>query len=72
MKRLIEQWRNCDPNDMARMSEAAVMYALQDAKDDILLLYGAIEKTLAENRHLADGDDCTLIDLKRAIDCHNS
>jgi hypothetical protein len=28
---------------------------------------GAIEKTLDENGHLADGDNCTLIDLKRAL-----
>lgn len=28
-------------------------------------LEGAITRTLTENRHLADGDDCTLIELKR-------
>lgn len=27
----------------------------------------AIKKTLDENGHLADGDNCTLIELKRAI-----
>lgn len=27
----------------------------------------AIEETLEENRHLADGEDCTLIKLKRSI-----
>lgn len=27
----------------------------------------AIEQTLSENLHLADGDDCTLIHLKRAL-----
>lgn len=30
-------------------------------------LRGVIEQTLDNNRHLADGDDCTLIDLKRSI-----
>jgi hypothetical protein len=30
-------------------------------------LEAAIIKTLNENGHLADGEDCTLIDLKRAI-----
>lgn len=68
MKRQIEQWRNCDPKEMAKMSESAIMYALQDARSDIMRLHGAIEKTLEDNGHLADGDDCTLIDLKRAID----
>ena len=30
-------------------------------------LMAACIKTVDENGHLADGDDCTLIDLKRAI-----
>lgn len=30
-------------------------------------LRAAIEKTLRDNAHLADGDDCTLIELKRAL-----
>ena len=30
-------------------------------------LEAAIVKTLNENGHLADGDNCTLIDLKRAM-----
>jgi len=29
-------------------------------------LLGAITKTLEENAHLADGENCTLIDIKRA------
>jgi hypothetical protein len=32
------------------------------------ILKGAIEKTLIDNGHLADGDDCTLIDLKRGFE----
>lgn len=30
-------------------------------------LRAAITETLAENRHLADGENCSLIKLKRAI-----
>jgi hypothetical protein len=30
-------------------------------------LIRAIKQTLKKNMHLADGDDCTLIDLKNAI-----
>lgn len=30
-------------------------------------LEGAIRRCLEENAHLADGDNCTLIDLKQAI-----
>lgn len=40
MKRTIEQWKNCDPNAMAReLLDAATLYALQDAKADILELH---------------------------------
>lgn len=35
--------------------------------DELERLRGAIRKTLDENGHLADGDNCTLIHLKRAI-----
>ena len=30
-------------------------------------LLGAANKTIADNLHLADGEDCTLYDLKQAI-----
>lgn len=33
-------------------------------RDDLL---AAIETTLSENGHLADGENCTLITLKRAV-----
>lgn len=40
MKRTIEQWRNCDPKAMVEnQSAAAQMFALQDAKADILELH---------------------------------
>ena len=40
MKRDIKQWENCDPKLMASaQSEAAVFFAFQDAKADILELY---------------------------------
>lgn len=34
---------------------------------EIERLRAAIARTLDENGHLADGDNCTLIDLKRAL-----
>lgn len=39
-----------------------------DACDEISRLRNAIKETLEENAHLADGDNCTLIKLKHAID----
>jgi hypothetical protein len=40
---------------------------LEEAKERIKHLESAIRKTLDDNRHLADGDNCTLIDLKKAL-----
>lgn len=38
LARTLDQWRKCDPEAMANMSQAAIMYALKDAKHDILAL----------------------------------
>jgi hypothetical protein len=40
---------------------------LEEAKERIKHLESAIRKTIDDNRHLADGDNCTLIDLKKAL-----
>jgi hypothetical protein len=40
---------------------------LRDSAAMIESLHEAIRLTLEENRHLADGDNCTLIRLKNAI-----
>ena len=40
---------------------------LNRLNDHIKRIENAIRKTLDKNRHLADGDDCTLIDLKKAL-----
>ena len=40
MKRTIDQWRNCEPRAMANnQSNAAVQFALEDAKADVLELH---------------------------------
>lgn len=40
MKRTIDQWNKCEPKAMVqKQSEAACIFALQDAKADILELY---------------------------------
>lgn len=79
LTRTIEQWRGGDPEAMAyHMSDSAKMYAFRDAKADILALHAdnerlraAIQQTLEENGHLADGENCTLIVLKRALKTPN-
>lgn len=40
---------------------------LEEAKARIAHLESAIRKTIDDNRHLADGDNCTLINLKKAL-----
>lgn len=40
---------------------------LIEATDEIGRLHAAIVQTLDENKHLADGENCTLIRLKRAV-----
>lgn len=42
MKRQVNRWSNCNPAEMAKQSEAAIMYALQDAKADILRMAEAL------------------------------
>lgn len=44
-----------------------VVEKLRALEEENQRLRAAIKKTLDENRHLADGDNCTLIHLKRAI-----
>ncbi|MDN7413452.1 hypothetical protein QZM42_33545 [Burkholderia vietnamiensis] len=41
LARSIEQWRRCDPDLMSKQSQAAIFYALKDAKHDILALADA-------------------------------
>jgi hypothetical protein len=38
LERTLEQWAACSPAHMSEMSQAAIIYALQDAKHDILTL----------------------------------
>jgi hypothetical protein len=55
MKRAIEQWRDCSPRIMAqRMSRAAIQYALEDAKADILELHAEVARL---RDALADDED---------------
>jgi hypothetical protein len=38
MNRSIDQWRGCVPSSMAKQSDAAIIFAFEDAKHDILEL----------------------------------
>jgi hypothetical protein len=54
--------REITPEQQAKMQAAR-----NQAAQRVAALESAIIKTLNENGHLADGDVCTLIDLKRAM-----
>lgn len=43
MERTVSQWANCSPKAMATMSPAAIEYAFQDAKKDILRMAKILE-----------------------------
>jgi hypothetical protein len=51
-ERLECQWRDCDPKAMATMSQAAIMYAFQDARSDILRLHDEVRQL----RQALDGE----------------
>ncbi len=42
--------------------------AIQEAALRLMELTKGIKEVLEENRHLADGENCTLIKLKRLVD----
>lgn len=60
---LTPDWPRAEQEANARLiADAPALLA------EVVRLRGAIEKTLAENAHLADGDECTLKRLKEAVE----
>lgn len=55
---------HADDVETSNMQLQAQVVALRSCE---AVLRVGIEKTLHDNLHLADGDNCTLIDLKRAL-----
>ena len=50
MQRTIDQWRRCSPHAMTyNQSPAAILYAFEDAKADILALYALAERVARLN-----------------------
>lgn len=56
----------CEP-DRARLLRTCARFL----EDEIQRYESAIQKTIDENGHLADGDNCTLIHLVRAMKTPN-
>jgi len=59
----------CLPADLRNLRTANLAFATENEKlkTRIKRLESAIVKTLNNNRHLADGNDCTLIDIKNIV-----
>lgn len=53
--------------EMRRLDALKTYKELQEAKERIKHLENSVRKTLDDNRHLADGENCTLIELKKAL-----
>ena len=47
LNRTAAQWQKCDPKAMAKMSEPAIMYALADARSDVLRMHAEIDRLRA-------------------------
>jgi hypothetical protein len=60
-------WSDCK-DKRAVTTVSAKLFAEHIAKIHATKLEAAIIETLEENTHLADGDICTLIKLKRALE----
>ena|ERR1035437_3402526 len=60
------------PVGVALTSYRRMAYERMELAQTCERLRTAIEETLSENGHLADGDVCTLIKLKRAVIPHNT
>ena len=56
-----------DTLDAANSLAEAAMRRLVRVKEELKAAQDAIRRTLDENGHLADGENCTLIHLKRAL-----
>jgi nitric oxide reductase activation protein len=69
----VEEWATLcgkfkQERDEARYKLENTKQSLEFAIEEINALKAAIRETLEENRHLADGDDCTLRKLKTAVE----
>jgi hypothetical protein len=74
MKRTIEQWQNCDPKAMAyEQSDAAKLFAFQDAKADILelhkelLRFKNIARAIAYPERGTVEEGCGLMDFAKIL-----
>lgn len=71
MRRTFEQWNGCDPKAMAQQSEAAIRFAFEDAKADILKMAEAL-RTIGFPRRGTPEADMDIYDVGRYIESNFS
>lgn len=73
-QRLARPWDEVsrDPTSSPIEREIALMHEWNLTLRELRRLEAEVAQTLNDNAHLADGDDCTLIRLKRAIGWANA
>lgn len=52
LKRTVESYEKCKPESMAKMSEAAIFYAFQDMRADVLTLQKQLTDAYELLRHI--------------------
>lgn len=67
LQRKISQWQNCNPETMARdMSPAAIRFALEDARADILTMAKLLTKIAYPRRGTLE-EEITLQDVADVV-----
>jgi hypothetical protein len=66
LQRTLTGWAECSPKAMAHMSPAAIQYALEDARADILTL-AALLCTAGYPRRGTDEETQTMMDFARKV-----
>jgi len=66
MERSVERWSKCDPESMAKQSDAAIAYAFEAAKKDILKM-ALILRIAAYPRRGTDEETLTVFDIAEMI-----
>jgi hypothetical protein len=68
LARTREQWEKCDPEAMSKMSQAAIFFALQDAKRDVLAMHAALATPPQTDGATVASKDDVMIDRRDLFD----
>lgn len=66
LERKLTGWRDCSPKEMSKMSEAAIQFALEDARKDLLTM-GALLVKIGYPRRGSYEDGWTVYDIAKQV-----